>query len=101
MVESCRLVTTEQYEEWKRADEEIDELTKQLIKVNKLWEQTIKANKMYGKKLDIAIRALKETQEKLLQVELSGLDGNNRQKMYDLMFADGVIDKALKEMEEV
>ena len=39
--------------------------------------------------------------EKLLHVELSGLDGDNRQKMYDLMFEDGVIDKALKEMEGV
>lgn len=53
------------------------------------------------KKLEIATKALKETEEKLLHVELSGLDGNNRQKMYDLMFDDGVIDKALKEMEGI
>lgn len=63
MTESCRLITEEQYQEWKRADEEIDELTKQLMKVNKLWEQTIKANKMYGRKLDIAIKALKDIEE--------------------------------------
>lgn len=61
--ESCRLITEEQYKEWKRADEEIDDLTNQLMKVNKLWEQTIKANKMYGRKLDIAIRALEEIAE--------------------------------------
>lgn len=53
------------------------------------------------KKLEIATKALKETRKRLLHVELSGLDGDNRQKMYDLMFEDGVIDKALKEMEEV
>lgn len=58
MTESCILITEEQYKEWKRADEEIDELTKQLMKVNKLWEQTIKANKMYGRKLDIALNGL-------------------------------------------
>lgn len=52
------------------------------------------------KKLEIATKALKETRKRLLHVELSGLDGDNRQKMYDLMFEDGVIDKALKEMEE-
>ena len=53
------------------------------------------------KKLEIATKALKETKKKLLHVELSGLDGDNRQKMYDLMFEDGVIDKVLKEIEGV
>jgi len=71
--ESCRLITEEQYKEWKACE----------------------------KKLDIVVKALKETKEKLLNVELSGLDGDNRQKMYDLMFADGVIDKALKQIKEV
>ena len=53
------------------------------------------------KQLAIATKALEDTQEKLLHVELSGLDYDNRHKMYDLMFTDGVIDKALKEIEEV
>lgn len=53
------------------------------------------------KKLEIATKALKETKEKLLCVELSGLDGDNRQKMYDIMFEDGIIDKALKQIKEV
>lgn len=58
-------------------------------------------HKRLQERLEIATKALKETKEKLLHVELSGLDGDNRQKMYDLMFEDGVIDKALKEMEGV
>ena len=57
--------------------------------------------KRLQEQLAIATKALNETKEKLLHVELSGLDGDNRQKMYDLMFEDGVIDKALKEMEGV
>lgn len=67
------------------------------------WYNRIRTEDMIKieKKLDIVVNALKETKEKLLHVELSGLDGDNRQKMYDLMFEDGVIDKALKEMEGV
>ena len=89
MTESCRLITTEQYKEWKRADEEIDELTNQLMNVNKLWEQTIKANKMYGRKLDIAIRALQE-----IAFEIGDLES-------DYGWHYKVAKEALKEMEGV
>lgn len=89
MTESCRLITIEQYKEWKRADEEIDELTKQLMKVNKLWGQTIKANKIYGKKLDIAIRALEE-----IAFEMGDLESD-----YGRHYK--ISKQALKEMEEV
>ena len=50
--------------------------------------------KRLQEKLRIATKALEEIKEKLLHVELSRLDGDNRQKMYDLMFEDGVIDKS-------
>ena len=80
------------YEEWKKAKENIEK--------NGTW-YTERAYKRIEKQLAISTKALKETKEKLLHVELSGLDGDNRQKMYDLMFEDGVIDKALKEMEGV
>lgn len=43
-----------------------------------------------------ANRALKEVKEKALSVNLIGLDGQNRQKMYDIMFADGIIDSYLE-----
>lgn len=74
--------------------EKIDELEKRLEVSEKEHYRTLE-------QLRIATGALRETKEKLLHIELSGLNGDNRQKMYDLMFEDGVIDKALKEMEGV
>ena len=75
------------YEEYKELVSKTDELVQKMH--------------ILEKKLEIAAKALEETRENLLHVELSGLDGDNRQKMYDLMFTDGIIDKALKEMEGV
>lgn len=85
------------YMDCKRLRYDSIELNKAKIKIYELVSKT----EQLEKRLEIATKALKETKEKLLHVELSGLDGDNRQKMYDLMFEDGVIDKALKEMEGV
>ena len=53
------------------------------------------------KQLEIATKALKETKDSLLKIELSNLNYEERHKLYDIMFADGVIDRALLEMEGV
>ena len=82
------------YDEYKELVSNSDKLEKRLEVSEKEHYRTLE-------QLRIATGALRETKEKLLHVELSGLDGDNRQKMYDLMFEDGVIDKALKEMEGV
>ena len=79
----------------------LNENRKRIDKLEKRLEVSEKEHYRTLEQLRIATGALKETREKLLHVELSGLDGDNRQKMYDLMFEDGVIDKALKEMEGV
>ena len=79
----------------------IETRDKQIEQLEKRLEVSEKEHYRTLEQLRIATVALKETKEKLLHVELSGLDGDNRQKMYDLMFEDGVIDKALKEMKDV
>lgn len=83
------------------ARKRIDELETKCTQLEKRLEVSEKEHYRTLEQLRIATGALRETKEKLLHVELSGLDGDNRQKMYDLMFEDGVIDKALKEMEGV
>jgi len=60
MNEHCRLITEEQYKEWKRVDGENEELANQLSKSNLLWEKTIKEKKVLQKKLEIATKALKD-----------------------------------------
>ena len=81
--------------------DENNELVQKMHILEKRLEVSEKEHYRTLEQLRIATNALKETKEKLLHVELSGLDGDNRQKMYDLMFEDGVIDKALKEMKGV
>ena len=92
--------------DWGMIEQEIVEYDQMLAIMEVLIDKDISVpnkgeKEKLQKKLEIATKALKETRKRLLHVELSGLDGDNRQKMYDLMFEDGVIDKALKEMEEV
>ena len=82
------------YDEYRELVSKTEQLEKRLEVSEKEHYRTLE-------QLRIATGALRETKEKLLHVDLSGLDGDNRQKMYDLMFEDGVIDKALKEMEGV
>ena len=84
-----------------KAKIKIYELVSKTEQLEKRLEVSEKEHYRTLEQLRIATGALRETREKLLHVELSGLDGDNRQKMYDLMFEDGVIDKALKEMEGV
>ena len=43
-----------------------------------------------------ANEALKKVQDIALSVDLSGLDYDNRHKMYDIMFSEGVIDSYLE-----
>ena len=68
--------------------------------IDKYRELVSKTDKL-EKKLEIATKALKETKDRLLKIELSNLNYEERHKLYDIMFADGVIDKALLEMEAV
>jgi ribosomal protein L10 len=51
--------------------------------------------KMLKEKLEIAKRALKDTERKLLTIDVSNLSSWDRDKLYEIMFHDGVIDKAL------
>ena len=59
----------------------------------------------YGKKLEdkleIAKRALKDIERKLLTIDISNLSSCDKDKLYNIMFHDGVIDKALKKIEEL
>lgn len=73
------------YDEYKQYEKCAD----MLIDVNKKWEQTIKANKMYGRKLDIAIRALQD-----IAFEIGDLES-------DYGYHYELAKKALKEMEGV
>ena len=50
------------------------------------------------KKLDIAVEALEDAQKKLLKINLEGLNSDDRQVLYDLMFDDGTIDNALNQI---
>lgn len=51
--------------------------------------------KMLKEKLEIAEKALKDTERKLLTIDVSNLSSWDRDKLYNIMFHDGVIDKAL------
>ena len=51
--------------------------------------------KKLEKQIDEANDALKKAKEKALSVDLSGLNSYNRQKMYDIMFCEGIIDSYL------
>ncbi len=96
--ESCRLITEEQYKEWKRIDGENEELANQLSKVNLLWEKTIKEKKVLQKKLEIATKALEELEIKSdkfdsswsIQEQLDFIKAKCQETLYQL-----------KEMEEV
>lgn len=50
--------------------------------------------------LEIAKRALKDIKRKLLTIDVSNLSSWDRDKLYNIMFHDGIIDKALNKIEE-
>ena len=49
-------------------------------------------------KLNIAVKALENTQKKLLKLNLAGLSSDDRHALYDLMYDDGTIDEALNKI---
>ena len=53
------------------------------------------------KQLWIAKRALKDIERKLLTIDVSNLSSWDRDKLYNIMFHDGVIDKALDKIKEL
>ena len=53
------------------------------------------------KQLKIAIEALIDTERKLLTIDVSNLSSWDRDKLYNIMFHDGVIDKALQQIKEL
>ena len=65
------------------------------------YKQLVSKTEGLEKQLEIATKALNETKDRLLKMELSNLNYEERHKLYDIMFADGVIDRALLEMEGV
>ena len=53
------------------------------------------------KQLEIAVKALKDIERKLLTIDISNLSSRDRDKLYDVMFNDGVIDKAIEQIKEI
>lgn len=71
------------------------------IELEKRLEVSEKEHYRTLEQLRIATGALRETKDRLLKIELSNLNYEERHKLYDIMFADGVIDRALLEMDGV
>lgn len=53
------------------------------------------------KQFEIAVTALKDTERKLLTINVSNLSSWDRDKLYNIMFHDGVIDKALDKIKKL
>ena len=75
--------------------EEYQDILQQNVNQESAIETYIEQIKELEERLADADKTIKETKEIALSVELSGLDYNNRHKMYDIMFADGIIDRYL------
>ena len=77
MTESCRLITTEQYQEYQNMSKEIDRLTELLTKTNDKWLRSIKQYKKLLERYEMAMTWLDfvhqeqgfDTQEQVWELE--------------------------------
>lgn len=78
-----------------------DDLNKPETHSTEVLLSTIEKLEKTKKQLEIALETLKDTERKLLTIDVSNLSSWDRDKLYNIMFHDGVIDKALDKIEEL